>query len=63
MTKKVNTYYKVMFDDGDIDMELYPQEDEDGFEDYDSSNLEEVKRYAKVFKGSRIVKVTEENIA
>lgn len=49
-----------MFDDGDIDIELYPDEDE--FEDYDLTDLKLVKEYAQQFKGARILKVTEEEL-
>ena len=57
-----NVYYKVMFDDGDIDIELYPYEDDENFEDYDNTDLEQVKAYAKQFAGARIVKLKEKEV-
>ncbi len=56
------TYYKVMFDDGDIDIELYPEEDDEDFEDYDNTDLDMVREFAETINNSRIIKVTEEEI-
>lgn len=52
-------YYKVMFDDGDIDIELYPCEDDENFENYDNTKLKQVKAYAKQFNNVKIIKVIE----
>ena len=52
-----NTHYKVIFDDGDIDIEMFPEEDDENFEDYDPTNFKQVKNYAKTITGSRIDKV------
>ena len=56
------TYYKVMFDDGDVYIELYPEEDDEDFEDYDNTDLDTVREFAKTVKFSKILKVTEEEI-
>lgn len=58
---KTHTYYKVIFDDGDIEIELFP--DEEDFEDYDPTDLKLVKIYANQFKGARILKITEKYIS
>jgi len=51
MNKKV--YYMVMWFDGDIDIPMYPDD-----EDYDNTDFKQVKAFAKTVKGSRIDKVT-----
>ena len=62
MGKKNNYYYKVIFDDGDIDIEVYPDEEQEyklfGEEEYDPSNLKMVKKFAKLYKDTRIDKIT-----
>lgn len=58
-----NIYYEVHFDDGDFDIILLPREDEwECDEEYDSKNLEHVKKFANTIKNSFIVKVYKEKI-
>ena len=59
--REKNVYYKVMFDDGDVHIELYPEEDD--FEDYDNSNLEHVKEFASKYSDVKIIKVTKQFIS
>ncbi len=42
------------------DIVMYPDEDDEEFEDYDDSDLKQVRKFAKRFKGARIEKVTRE---
>ena len=56
-TKKY-IYYKVMWNDGDIDMEMFPDDDDN----IDLTDLAQVRKYAKTIKHSWIIKVTEEKI-
>ena len=58
--KEKNFYYTVIFFDGDIDIEMYPTDEEEwelfGEEPYDSSNLRMVKKFAKTKHDVRIDK-------
>ena len=59
----MKTYYVVIFFDGDIDITLYPNEEqqdeygEEGGDGYDPTDFEHVARFAKTIKNSRIDKV------
>jgi hypothetical protein len=55
-------YYKVMFDDGDVYIEIYPDEDDEDFEDYDNTDLDMVRKLAGTVKFSKIIEVTEKEI-
>lgn len=57
MKKDNSVYYIVIFDDGDTENVICPEENDEDFEDYDNSDFEIVKKFAKTIRGSRIDKV------